>query len=94
MNEHKKCPHGVRSMRIVDEIDASGPLDGNKIIYTVELERGKYADVMYCSNTGLLYVMQLEGGERVFDERRDPVDYGLDEAAVIAFVRKEKQIGT
>lgn len=63
-------------MRIIATSDASGPLDGKKTIYTVELEREKYfADVMYCADSGLLYVMQYEDGKKVCDNTSTAVDY-------------------
>lgn len=77
-------------MKIICEMDASGPLDGKKTIYTVELESGKYIDVMFCAGSGLLYVMESADGGQVYNDAGETVKHEFDEAKIIAFVREER----
>ena len=73
-------------MRIASKADASGPLDGRKTIYSVEVGEKEYADVMYCVESGLVYVMQAENGGGVYDEKGETVNCRFDKSEVVAFV--------
>lgn len=70
-------------IRISDTFDASGPLDGEKTVYSVEVADGTFVDVMHVQNTGLIYIMQSDDGEEIYGNSSDSM-YCKDE--VIALV--------
>lgn len=78
-------------MKIIHETNASGPLDGEKTIYTVELETGKYIDIMLCAGSGLLYAMENADGGEVYNDAGETVKHEFDEAKIISFVREERK---
>ncbi len=69
------------------KIIAIAMADGGGIVRSVMLAPGKYVDVM-CRPNGLVYVMQEENGTQVYGDDKSPVNYDLDEAEVVAFVKE------
>ena len=80
-------------MRICNMTDIMEPGVGLKMVYTVEVAKGWFVDVMYVPKTGLTYIMQGENGSAVYGRTEDDVapDMTYCEEKAIALVRAADQ---
>ena len=60
-------------MRICNMTDIMEPGVGLKMVYTVEVAKGWFVDVMHVPKTGLTYIMQGEDGSAVYGRTEDDV---------------------
>lgn len=85
----------VQSLKIVDVTDVSDT-EGEKLIYTVQLPSGKFMDVMRKPQTGLMYVMEHDDGQKAINEAGETVDSNEQEEAealeaVTSLLQREKK---